>query len=263
MAAVGDEIRNRYVLRERLGMGGMGAVWLAEDTILHRQVALKSPQPGNRRAVARLRTEARNAARLRHPNLVAVYDFFEQAAVSWLVMEYVPGPSLARVLSDTGPMQSTEAAELGGQIAEALAHAHGRGIAHRDVTPENILLTDKKIAKLGDFGISKDLHGVPTLTDGSSANFEKPAYAAPEMSPGQSADCAADVFSLGATIYAAATGHPPHADGAESASATPAATGTAGSLHAVVRRLMATDVQGRPSAAEAANLFSRVNQPDR
>ncbi|KAA8881869.1 serine/threonine protein kinase [Nocardia colli] len=267
MAVVGDRIKDRYTLREQLGTGGMGVVWLATDDDLDRDVALKCPRLVDRQSIRRLRTEARNVARLHHPYIVSVYDFFEEDSACWLVMEYVPGHSLAKVLQEHGTLRPARAATIGWQMAEALAHAHAHGIAHRDVTPENILIVGDDIAKLTDFGISQDLWGEATRTDDATVRGKLP-YLAPEVAQGRPADLASDIFSLGATLFTAVEGHSPFGKVDHPATWIARASDGAieepskgGLLSEVLTQLMAPNPKRRPSAAAAVELFKKVNPP--
>jgi serine/threonine protein kinase len=204
----GDRIANRYLLEESLGRGGMGVVWRALDERLWRRVAVKFARPDDDRAAQRLMEEARNAGRLHHPNIVGVFDYDNEGETCWIVMEYVPGRSLARILADRGPLTPEEAGAIGSQIADALAKSHAEGVAHGDVTPENILVTDEGVARLTDFGISRALWSdVTMVTQNTTAAVRgKPRYLAPEVAKGKRAGKEADVFSLGATLYGATYG---------------------------------------------------------
>ncbi|MGH3566511.1 MAG: serine/threonine-protein kinase [Pseudonocardia sp.] len=204
-------IAGRYRLRELVGAGGMGVVWRATDEELDRTVAVKqvllgaaaTPADG-RLAVERLRREARIAARLRHPRVVTLYDVVEDGDQPWLVMEYVPSHNLAELIAEQGPLTPQRTAQIGAQIADALAAAHAAGIVHRDVTPRNVLVTDSGIAKLTDFGISRAVGDV-TLT-GSGPIAGTLAFLAPEIAGGKTAAAVSDVFALGATLYTAVEG---------------------------------------------------------
>ena len=150
MATVAELLVGRYELRECVGSGGMGVVHRAHDLQLDRDVAVKVPNleaaVGSRE---RFRREAWAAARLNHPNVVSVYDWDERDGEAFLVMEYVDGPSLRQVVRERGPLPVREAARIGEQIASALAHAHSKGIVHRDVKPGNVLLA-LRTARQGD-----------------------------------------------------------------------------------------------------------------
>lgn len=267
MAVVGDRIRNRYTLREQLGTGGMGAVWLASDDALDRDVALKCPQLGDKQSVKRLHTEARNAARLRHRNIVAVFDVFDEDSTCWLVMEYIDGVSLAHAARESGTLDLQSVATIGGQIAEALAHAHTLGITHGDVTPENIILAVDGTAKLADFGISYDMWGDVTRTDNATIRGKLP-YLAPEVARGLPAGMASDVFSLGASLFTAVEGHSPLGEVDHPAAwVTRSADGTietprkAGPLTTVLTCMTSVSPKSRPSAAEVSEMCKQISSP--
>ena len=214
MAGDDDLIAGRYRLIARLGSGAMGVVWHARDERLHRSVAIKQlllprelseaeVDEANRRAMR----EARITARLHHPHAVAVYDVADHNNQPFLVMEYLPSQSLAAVLLLQGVLPPETVARIGSQISAALTTAHQAGIVHRDIKPGNVLLTADGIAKITDFGVSHAVGEVSVTATGILAGT--PAYLSPEVAQGNSADFASDVFSLGATLYAALEGTPP------------------------------------------------------
>jgi serine/threonine protein kinase len=214
MTGVGDLIAERYRVVVKVGSGSMGVVWQARDEILRRDVAVKELllQPGISaeqadEATRRALREGRITARLHHPNAVAVYDVAEHDGRPCLVMEFVPSVSLADRLAEQGSLPVADVASIGRQVADALAAAHGAGIVHRDVKPGNVLLAEDGTAKLTDFGISRAAGDGTVTATGVLAGT--PAYLAPEVVQGQDADFRSDVFSLGATLYAAVEGGPP------------------------------------------------------
>ena len=203
-------IGGRYVLLHQIGQGGMGAVWLARDELLGREVALKRIglfPGGDTPGLVRAQREATLAARLNHPHVVAVFDFVSEGEEQWLVMEHVVGADLAELVTDGGGLRPEEAARLLAQVAEALTAAHEAGIVHRDVKPSNILVTADGTAKLTDFGIARARDS--TLT-ASGMVAGSPAYLAPEVAMGSPATEASDVWSLGATLYQALSGRQPY-----------------------------------------------------
>ena len=204
-------IAGRYTLEREVGRGGMGVVWLGRDEVLGRPVAIKRVGmfPGNSQAdVDRAAREARLAATLSHPNVVAVFDLATDGDQHWLVMEYVEGDNLSRAVRDEGPLPPEQAGELLGRAADALAAAHAEGIVHRDVKPSNLLVTRDGQVKLTDFGIARgDTEKSLTQTGLITGS---PAYIAPEVAGGSSATTASDVWSLGATLYYALAGTPPY-----------------------------------------------------
>ncbi|MPZ84768.1 MAG: protein kinase [Actinophytocola sp.] len=214
MTAEGGLVAGRYRLGAKIGSGAMGIVWQAHDERLHRTVAVKQMllQPGLSEAQAeesrrRCMREGRIAARLAHPNAITVYDVAEHDGDPWLVMEYLPSKSLATVLSERGTLPPQEAARIGTQVASALVAAHAAGIVHRDIKPANVLLADDGTVKITDFGISRATGDVTVTATGMLAGT--PAYLAPEVAKGEDPTPAADVFSLGSTLYTAIEGHSP------------------------------------------------------
>jgi len=211
----GQLIAEHYRLVERIGSGGTGVVWRATDERLRRSVAIKQIQikpslPEAERGIMRQRAirEARNAARFQHPNAIVVFDITEHDGDPCLVMEYLQSSSLAAVLAAQGTLPLTQVARIGEQVASALIAAHNAGIVHRDVKPGNVLLDDHGTVKITDFGISRAA-GDATLTE-TGLICGTAAYLAPEVARGSDPTPAADVFSLGATLFHALEGEPPY-----------------------------------------------------
>ncbi|MGW5672024.1 serine/threonine-protein kinase [Micromonospora sp. NPDC003776] len=209
-------LHDRYVLRERIGLGGMSEVWRADDEVLHRPVAVKAlatQLAADPQLRATIQREARAAARLTHPHVTQVYDYGEAtlpdgSVVPYLVMELVEGHTLADRLAG-GPLAWPEAVRLAGQVAAALAAAHKIGVVHRDIKPGNVMLTETG-AKVLDFGIAT-LAGPRHPLAGQTGELlmGTPAYFAPErMTPGP-ANPASDVYALGALLYRTLTGRAP------------------------------------------------------
>jgi serine/threonine protein kinase len=189
----------------------MGAVWLGRDTVLGREVALKriGMMPGATSPdLERAEREARLAARLNHPHVVAVYDLVSEGDDTWLVMEYVEGVTLSELIRRDGALTPDEAAPLVRQAADALAAAHAAGIVHRDVKPSNMLVTREGSVKLTDFGIARAQADASLTQTGLVTG--SPAYLSPEVASGATAHEASDVWSLGATLYHALAGHTPY-----------------------------------------------------
>jgi len=204
-------IAGRYALDREIGRGGMGAVWLGHDEVLGRQVALKrvgTAPGGGSPDLERAEREARLAARLNHPHVVAVFDLVTEGDTQWLVMEYIEGSTLAEVVKRDGALTPDQAASVIGQAADALAAAHAAGIVHRDVKPSNMLVAPDGQVKLSDFGIARAEADASLTQTGLVTG--SPAYLSPEVASGQQATDASDVWSLGATLYHALTGHPPY-----------------------------------------------------
>ena len=270
MTGEGGLVAGRYRIGERLGSGAMGIVWQAHDERLHRTVAIKQLllQPGLTEAQAeearrRCMREGRIAARLAHPHAITVYDVAEQDGDPWLVMEYLPSKSLATVLSERGTLSPQEAARIGAQIASALVAAHAAGIVHRDIKPANVLLGDDGTVKITDFGISRATGDVTVTATGMLAGT--PAYLAPEVAKGQDPTPAADVFSLGSTLYTAVEGHSPFGLSENTLALLYAvAAGNitpprhAGPLTALLMQLLRVDPTERPSLTSARDSLTAV-----
>jgi serine/threonine-protein kinase len=200
-----------YVIREELGRGGMGVVYLADDTRLLRRVALKALSPEFGREVTsreRLRREAQAAAGLSHPGIATVYALEEIDNELFLVCEYVSGVSLRKVLAD-GPMPVPKVLDVATQLARTLAVAHAAGVVHRDIKPENIIITAAGAVKILDFGLARfENPGLTGLTH-TGAILGTPAYMAPEQALGQRVDFRTDLWALGLVIYEMASGSNP------------------------------------------------------
>ncbi|MDO5065067.1 MAG: protein kinase, partial [Actinomyces bowdenii] len=207
---IGRLIDSRYEIVDRVARGGMATVYRANDRRLDRQVALKlmhahladSPD-----FVSRFRREARAAARLSNPGVVAVYDQGSLEGVAYLVMEYVEGPTL-RDLIASGPLSVKEALGLVAQVLRPLGAAHRAGLVHRDIKPENVLLpSDGSVAKVADFGLARAVTEVAQTTTGNVLGTV--AYLAPELITSGASTSRADVFSTGIVLYELLTGEQP------------------------------------------------------
>jgi hypothetical protein len=205
-------LTERFVLEREIGSGGMSLVFLGRDEVLDRPVAIKLLKPGfgETDIGARFRREGRTAASLSHPNIVQVYDagegVYEGRETSFIVMEYVPGGDLKELIDERGALSGADLAGLSG-VAAGLAHAHARGVIHRDIKPHNILLDENRRPKLADFGIARALDATYATRTGSYLGTA--LYSAPEQLRGDKVTPKTDVYSLGATLYQAATGQPP------------------------------------------------------
>ena len=208
----GRVLAGRYEILERIGEGGTAEVFRARDHRLDRVVAVKvlRPQYGqDPDARARFAVEARSAAALAVPNIVPVYDFGAADDGSlFIVMRFIDGPSLRRVLRERGSLPATAAMDVGRQVASALAAAHGHGLIHRDVKPGNILLDAGGTAHLTDFGTVKALAGAQDLTR-TGMIFGTAAYLAPEQATGSAIDPRTDLYALGTVLYEVLAGRPP------------------------------------------------------
>ena len=247
----------RYRVVEALGRGAMGEVFLAVDDVMGREVAIKTLRSfgGDLPLLSadRFRNEVRAIASLSHPGVVQVFDVDVEATPPYLVMERVPGPSLAKRL-EAGPLPATEVRALGIQIAQALAAAHARGIVHRDVKPANVLAAGAGTWKLADFGVAHVPDSSLTLT---GQFIGSPAYGAPEALTQGQLGPASDVYGLGAVLYEALAGRWPRSDGMTSGVAAllapppplaQLAPGVPPDLAAAIMRALAFDPAHRPSA---------------
>jgi serine/threonine protein kinase len=265
-------LAGRYRLLSRIGRGGMGTVWLARDEVLDREVAVKevSIYPGlsdSERDVLYQRTqrEARATARLSHPGIVTVHDVVTEDGRPWIVMEYVKAQSLQEIIELYGPMRYEQVAEVGRQLVGALRTAHAAGILHRDVKPGNVLLWREgreQRAVLTDFGIAQ-MTGDVTLTK-TGLIMGSPAYIAPERAKGENVGPPSDLWALGATLYAAVDGRPPHqrVDAMSTLGAVltvdPGPPRDGGPLSPVLLGLMERDPGRRMTAETAADLLAQV-----
>lgn len=198
--ARGELLKGRYRLERLLGHGGMAAVWLGQDEVLERPVAVKvlaDTIAGDPEFVARFRREARTAAGLSHPNLVGVYDYSEEGERPYLVMQFVPGEDLASRLARG---EAIDCDRLARELLAALAHIHAAGILHRDVKPANVILEPDGTAKLIDFGIALPRDATALTSTGLVLGTER--YAAPEVMEGRAATERSDLYSCGVVLRA-------------------------------------------------------------
>ncbi|MFG3661861.1 serine/threonine-protein kinase [Streptomyces sp. NPDC047706] len=264
MNAPGDMVDGRFELIERLGSGGMGTVWRARDTVLHRDVALKAVRPDAEASEAvreRVMREARALARLSNQYVVTIHQIVEVDPHPWIVMELVPGVSLQQRLRE-GPLGPGEAARIGRQLLSGLRAAHAAGIQHRDVKPANVLLRPDGTAVLTDFGIAA-LQGASALTV-TGELVGSPEYMAPERVRGHGDDPAADLWSLGLVLYVCVEGVSPLRR--ETTLATLAAVlddpvpppVCSGPLAPVLQALLVRDPAARPGAGQLDALLAQV-----
>ncbi|MEU0411857.1 protein kinase [Streptomyces griseorubiginosus] len=270
----GRLLAGRYRVVGQLGRGGMGVVWRAVDEVLGREVAVKELRTYNdaegpelEDLRLRMQREARAAARVRHPGVVAVHDVGEVEGRPLIVMELVEGPSLDQVLRKSGPLDPREAAGIGAKVMDALAAAHRVGVLHRDVKPGNILLDRSGRVLLTDFGIAT----MEDPGDGAATSLTRTGhlvgsldYMAPERAQGADPGAASDVWALGATLYAAVEGAAPFRRTSTFSTLT-AIVGEplpepqrAGPLAPVLRRLLDKRPEARPGAEEARELLRAV-----
>jgi predicted Ser/Thr protein kinase len=200
-----------YIVRDELGRGGMGVVYLADDTRLGRRVALKALHPhvaAGAEQRERLRQEARIAAALSHSGIATVYALEEFEGVMYVASEFVPGRTIRAVLQE-GPLSLPLLLDVATQIARVLAAAHALGIVHRDLKPDNVMLTPTGVVKLLDFGLAKSEGAQPVPLTRAGTVVGTPAYMAPEQLLGERADFRADLFALGVVVYEMASGGNP------------------------------------------------------
>jgi serine/threonine protein kinase len=265
-------LAGRYRVTESLGSGGMGRVWRAWDTVLNRDVAVKEVMLppdliAHERDALRRRTlrEARAAARLTHENVARVYDVFETDGHPWIVLEHVPSRSLQEVLDADGPLPPRRVAEIGLGVLAALRAAHRAGVRHRDVKPSNVLLSDDGRVVLTDFGIAAIEEEGDTTSSGLLLG--SPQFMAPERALRGESRAAADLWSLGATLYAAVEGRPPYqrptavATLMALAAEEPEPPHRAGVLRPVLDGLLRKDPDRRIRAEEARRLLRVAAEP--
>ena len=267
-----SRLGGRFVLGRKIGSGGMASVYLGTDEVLGRSVAVKvlNPEFQESDVGARFRQEGRTSARLSHPNIVQAYDAGEDdldgRQVSYIVMEHVSGGDLRRILAERGTLSTEEISKLDG-IATGLAHAHGRGIVHRDIKPHNILMDENGRPKLTDFGIARALDATQLTRTGMYLGTAR--YSPPEQLQGLEATAKSDVYSLGVTLYEAVTGEPPF-------SGTPIEIATQhvykplpppgeialvdGGLEALILDCLAKDPEDRPTAGAVEKRLKQLNQ---
>jgi hypothetical protein len=274
LTAPGRLVAGRYRLQSQLGGGGMGTVWLARDELLGRMVAIKqvlttagaSAGEADQQRQRALR-EGRIAARLSHPHAISVYDVALEGGQPWLVMEYLPSRSLAAVLSEDGSLRVDQTAQVGAQVADALAATHAAGIVHRDVKPANVLIGEggrvEGLVKITDFGISH-ASGDVTLTQTGQITGT-PAFLAPEVAQGSQMTEASDVFSLGATLYTCVEGQPPFGMEENALAMLHKVAGAqilpphrAGSLTQPLTRMLAADPADRPTMPEVRDELAKL-----
>ncbi|GAA3440624.1 hypothetical protein Pve01_67750 [Planomonospora venezuelensis] len=264
----GRLVGRRYRLLSPVGRGGMGMVWHAHDVLLDRDVAVKElilpyglDHAGKQVAHRRMMREARSAARISHPGIVTVHDVVEEDGRPWIVMELVRAWSLEQAVRQSGPLPVAQAAEIGIRVLDALRHAHAAGILHRDIKPGNVLLTADRVV-LTDFGIAA-IEGDVTITQ-TGLLMGSPAYIPPERLSGQPITQAADLWSFGATLYAAVEGRPPY-EGPDAMAVLgailtqePARPVRAGALAGIIDGLLRKNPADRISAAQVSDLLEQV-----
>ena len=253
----------RYRLEAVVGRDGLSTVWRSSDEWLGRQVTVteialpRDLPPAERQALfEQVARTAKAAARLSHPNIAPTYDVLEGDEGVWIATETIQAPTLQEVLDDEGPLGFQRAAHIGEQLASALEHAHERGVLHRGISPVRVLVTDDDRAVLCGFASAaaetaiRRFQGVPTVAT--------PGYLAPEVVEGWPPAAASDLWSLGATLYAALEGRPPYPTVVAALTGPPPPAPNAGPLAPVLEGLLARAPKARPSLAQTAPTFARA-----
>lgn len=267
-------LAGRYRLLSQLGQGGMGTVWRAMDELLRQEVAIKEvrlpsdlDEASQAEITERTLREARTAATLRsHPSIVTVHDVVLDGGRPWIVMELVRGRSLDRAVRDDGPLSPHQVAAIGLRMLDALTAAHTSGILHRDVKPANVMLTDDGRVLLTDFGIATVVGDTGLTQTGMLTG--SPGYIAPERLRGEADGPLADLWSLGATLFAAVEGGPPFARPNEAAVLAavlmhePAPFRLAGPLAPVLGAILEKDPARRCSSDEVAGWLDAISRGD-
>jgi serine/threonine-protein kinase len=269
--APGRVLGSRYRLVQPIARGGMATVWVADDPVLSRQVAvkiLKDDLAGDEATRARFRHEAVAAARLSHPSIVSTYDTGDDDGTAYIVMELVEGPTLRRLIHDNGGLPVRDVVRLGAQVADALDAAHRAGLVHRDVKPANVLVPPRGPVKVTDFGIATSANAGDLTKTGTVMGTAR--YLAPEQVNGRPTDARTDVYALGLLMFEALTGHAPFGGDTDVATAMARLTTSAPPVRAerpdvppaldhVIHRCLARDPDQRfESAAEVREALRRT-----
>ena len=205
----------KYEIRRKLGAGGMGAVYLAFDPMIEREVAVKvlPPEIASRpQALSRFLTEAKATGKLNHPHVVTIYDIGAQGNLNYIVMEVLRGGSVLDLVQNSSALPWWEACSIVADAADGLAAAHAAGLVHRDIKPENLMLTENRIVKIVDFGLAKLLdaaHDTRTAVTKAGQVMGTPQFMSPEQFSGTAIDRRSDIYSLGGTLYQLLTGRFP------------------------------------------------------
>ncbi len=269
MAELGTLLGGRYRLGQVLGQGGMATIFGATDDKLGREVAVKVLRPefgADAQFVVRFEHEAQAAASLSHPNIVQVYDYGTDQAGPYIVMEQVSGGDLASALGKKGNLPPTAVANMGQQVADALAAAHAAGLVHRDIKPSNILLSPDGRVQVADFGIAQAAAGSPVTATGITLGSV--LYFSPEQARGDTATSASDIYSLGLVMYEMLTGSRAFSGDSPAAVAVARLSGSVPSpmavraevppaLDAIVRWCLAVDPAARPTATDLSTALAR------
>jgi tRNA A-37 threonylcarbamoyl transferase component Bud32 len=259
----GRVLGNRYELVQPLARGGMATVWIADDPVLSRRVAVKvlrADLAADDATRARFRHEAISAARLSHPNIVSTYDTGDDDGIAYIVMELIDGPTLREMIDERGGLPVADVIRIGKQVADALDAAHRAGLVHRDVKPANVLVPRSRPVKVTDFGIAKAAGGDDLTRTGTVMGTAR--YLAPEQVNGRPTDPRTDVYALGLLMFEALVGHPPFGGDTDIATAMARLTTSAPAVRAerpevsqalddVIHRCLARQPQARFGSAAA------------
>jgi serine/threonine-protein kinase len=266
----GQIIHRRYRLDQRLAQGGMGEVWKGYDIELGRPVAIKalrSDLDADSNRMERLRAEAHNSANLAHPNIAALFEYYENNGIGYLVMEYVPSKSLAQIYKAEGSLPPERLLPILIQTSRGLYVAHSHGVIHRDVKPANIMVSDNGMVKITDFGVSYSTNQGQITQDGMVVGTAQ--YISPEQAQGQKATAQSDIYSLGIVAYEGIAGHRPFtgATPVDIAAAQvndpvpPLPDSTDPELDAFIMQMLEKDPLARPKdALEVSRQFARIER---
>lgn len=266
----GQLIHRRYRLDRRLAQGGMGEVWKGHDIELRRPVAIKalrSDLSGENTKLQRLRLEAHNSANLAHPNIAALFDYYETDGIGFIIMEYIPSPSLSDIYKAKGAIRPTRLLPILIQTARGLHVAHLHGVIHRDVKPANIMVSHEGEVKITDFGVSRSTNQGQITQDGMVVGTAQ--YISPEQAQGEPATPQSDIYSLGVVAYEGLCGHRPFtgrtpvdiAAAHVNSPVPPLPDSIDPQLREYVMRMLAKDPHDRPkSALEVAKELGRIER---
>lgn len=266
----GQIIHRRYRLDSRIAKGGMGEVWKAYDLELNRPVAIKALRGdiiADSTKLVRLRAEAHNSANLAHPNIAALFEYYEHDGIGFLIMEYVPSKSLAQIYKAEGRMDPGRLLPILIQVARGLYVAHSHGVIHRDIKPANIMVSDSGEVKITDFGVSYSTNQAQITQEGMVVGTAQ--YISPEQAQGKHATPRSDIYSLGVVAYEGLAGHRPFtgATPADIAAAQvndpvpPLPDDVDPQIAAYVMRMLAKDPKDRPqNALEVSGELGRLER---
>lgn len=271
MVRVSEVLSGRYELVAVVGRGSMGEVWKARDNVLLRDVAVKvvnGAKQADPVALKRFQREAIAMANLFHPNVVSVYDVGAEGDRSFMVMELLTGPNVARMIADEGRLRIDKAVRMGAQVARGLSAAHAIGITHRDIKPGNVL-NHHKVTKIVDFGIARLEHQSSAPLTSPAMAIGTAAYMSPEQARGKAVQAPSDVYSLGCLLTAMLTGRPPfvNPDPIEVARAhamdqprpiTEARPEIPQDMVTLIERMLVKRPAERPTASEVAVELARI-----